>query len=305
MIRVAARPPNVNAQAITTSGLTELGLRDGASSVLQAFGSGVGQEMAVVPGRILAPPRIQYGKGQPRVDERASWNLRDVKFAVGGALDQWAVLVIKDGGRDEFQGADDPELIQVVQGFSKMCRTSGMQVSQNAPLLRAAPVPRKNPQDPIRGQAIAAIRKTIMEMPKKPNVILVILSNSDKHIYSGIKHLCDVYLDVPTVCCQSAKIRKEKGQIQYFANVALKMNMKMGGVNHGLDQQSMGTLKQAPTMLVGMDVTHPGPSTVKGTPSIAAVVASCDSHFAQYPASLRIQESKKEVSVEVLSFSLD
>lgn len=298
MIIVAAKPPNVNAQAITTAGLTELGFRAGASTVIQAFGGLIGPEMSVVPGRILSAPRIEYGKGQPRVDEKASWNLRDVKFAVGGSLEQWAVLSIQDGGRDEFQGANDPGLIDLVKGFMRMCQTSGMRVSQTPPQLISAQLPRKNAQiDPIRSQAIAVVRTAIMGLPMKPKVILVILSSGDKHIYSGIKHLCDVYLDVPTVCCQAQKIRKEKGQVQYFANVALKMNMKMGGVNHGLDQGSIGKLKQPPTMLVGMDVTHPGPSTVKGTPSIAAVVASSDLHFAQYPASMRIQESKKEVSL--------
>ena len=48
-------------------------------------------------------------------------------------------------------------------------------------------------------------------------------------------------------------------------------------------------------MLVGIDVTHPGPGSVKGTPSIAAVVASFDIDYAQYPASMEIQESRKEV----------
>jgi eukaryotic translation initiation factor 2C len=57
----------------------------------------------------------------------------------------------------------------------------------------------------------------------------------------------------------------------------------------------MKWLKQTPTMLVGIDVTHPGPGTVLGTPSIAAVVASIDDDYAQYPASMEIQESKKEV----------
>lgn len=49
-------------------------------------------------------------------------------------------------------------------------------------------------------------------------------------------------------------------------------------------------------MMVGIDVTHPGPMSREGTPSIAAVVASVDSSFVQFPASLRIQETKKEVS---------
>ena len=34
----------------------------------------------------------------------------------------------------------------------------------------------------------------------------------------------------------------------------------------------------------------------EGTPSIAAVVASVDDSFVQFPASLRIQTSKEEVS---------
>jgi eukaryotic translation initiation factor 2C len=134
----------------------------------------------------------------------------------------------------------------------------------------------------------------LISMKPKPTLVLFILSSGDKHVYSGIKHLCDVYLDVATVCVHSSKIRKS--QPQYYANVALKINIKMGGVNHALDQRSMTWLRQAPTMLVGMDVTHPGPGSIKGTPSIAAVVASVDSHYAQYPASMEIQESKKEVS---------
>ena len=67
--------------------------------------------------------------------------------------------------------------------------------------------------------------------------------------------------------------------------------------SHGLDPASTSWLKQEPTMLVGIDVTHPGPATVKGTPSIAAVVASIDDAYGQFPCSLEIQESKKEVGL--------
>lgn len=294
MIKTACQPPNVNAKAIVERGLDELGF-NGTSETLQAFGVSISTTMAVVPGRILPPPVIRYGQGTPRVDERASWNLRDVKFAVGGKLEQWAVLLIKDGNeRDEFSGPNDPELQAVVAGFANMCRTSGMTVDRAPPSIAVAALPRKNPSDPVRREAVAAIRTALMGV-KRPLVVLVILSNGDRHVYSGLKHLCDSYLDVATVCVHAAKIKKERGQLQYFANVALKMNMKMGGVNHALDQNNMRWLSQSPTMLVGMDVTHPGPGTVKGTPSIAAVVASVESRFGQFPASLRIQESRKEV----------
>ena len=48
-------------------------------------------------------------------------------------------------------------------------------------------------------------------------------------------------------------------------------------------------------MIVGIDVTHPAPGNMEGTPSIAAVVASTDAQYAQWPGSIRCQESKKEI----------
>jgi len=265
---------------------------------LPGFGIKIGHQMAVVPGRLLKAPKVMYSRGAQQVDEeRASWNLRSVRFAKGMTIDlsQFAVLIIKDGGRTEFS-LSDPELATTVQGFMDMCQKCGMRVQGGKAMgYIQANLPPKGREDPTRKAAINAIRSTIMTLPRPPKIMLVMLSNGDKHIYAGIKHLCDVWLDVHTVCVHSDKIRRQAGQLQYFANVALKFNMKLGGVNHNLDQEAMTWLKQEPTMLVGMDVTHPGPGSLKGTPSIAAIVASVDDELAQFPASLRIQETKKEM----------
>ena len=58
----------------------------------------------------------------------------------------------------------------------------------------------------------------------------------------------------------------------------------------------MAWLTKKKTMIVGIDVTHPGPTSREGTPSIAAVVASVDDSFVQFPASMGVQQSKKEAS---------
>ena len=153
--------------------------------------------MTVVPGRILPAPGIKYGQGTPAVDDRASWNLRNVRFAIGATLDNWAVLIIKDGNpRDEFSGSGDPELISTMKGFADMCGRSGMTVGKKAPFLTAVDLPRKDRSDPVRARAIAGIRTTLMNIKPKPSLVLIVLSNGDKHIYSGIKHLCDSHLDV-------------------------------------------------------------------------------------------------------------
>ena len=83
-------------------------------------------------------------------------------------------------------------------------------------------------------------------------------------------------------------------QVQFLMNLALKINVKLGGVNHMLAPNSLGWLQN--TMLVGMGVTHPGADACEGTPSIAAVAASCDATFAHYAGSVALQESKKVVS---------
>ncbi|KAI0664173.1 argonaute-like protein [Cubamyces menziesii] len=300
MITVACQPPNVNAREIVSRGIQELGFAQTAPP-LNAFGVSIGNEMAVVPGRILPAPSVRYAGGGPTaIDDRASWNLRGVRFTVGARLEKWAVLLIQDGNRrDEFAGTNDPELQSTLSGFMDMCKRSGMTVDNAKPMVVAAQLPPRTADDPLRKRAIQKIRETLTSVTSKPKIILVMLSNGDRFIYSGLKHLCDVFLDVATVCVHAAKIRKERGQLQYFANVALKFNMKLGGVNHELGDQNMAWLTREPTMLVGMDVTHPGAGTVRSTPSIAAVVASVDKRMAQYPASLRLQESRKEMITDL------
>ncbi|KXN84381.1 Protein argonaute-2 [Leucoagaricus sp. SymC.cos] len=301
MIKYATNPPNVNAQTIENQGLQELGLAQNTPT-LTAFGVGVGTEMATVPGRILKAPRPKYFQGVDGGDfkpDKASWNLRKVKFAKATTLENWAVLLIRDDNHWEFEGPKDPVLADILKGFMDMCKTSGLSVNSQ-PLIAQASLPKKDRGgDPTRTRAIEDVRKAMQaSFKQKPKMILIILSDSDRHVYSGLKYLCDVRIDVPTVCVQANKIRD--GGPQYYANVALKINMKLGGVNHTLDAASLSWLKQKSTMLVGMDVTHPGPGSVRGTPSIAAVVASTDNdHFAQFPASLRMQESKKEMITDL------
>ena len=196
MITVAAKPPNVNAISISDRGLEELGFKNG-SEQLNAFGISIGSEMTVVPGRILPPPGIKYGQGTPSVDEKASWNLRNVKFTKGARLENWAVLVVLDGNaRDEFSRPDDPELVATYRGFASMCKNSGMSVEQKDPSVIAARLPPKNANDPTRALAVNTIKQQLMSIKTKPSLVLVILSSGDKHVYAGIKHLCDCYLDL-------------------------------------------------------------------------------------------------------------
>ncbi|CAE6447538.1 unnamed protein product [Rhizoctonia solani] len=304
MILVACQPPNVNATSITGEGLSSLGLV-GKDSPLGQMGLRVGTQMATVPGRILPAPKVHYNNRAAPEVANASWNLRGVRFATGAKLDNWAALFIQDGGQDDMTVATGGS---VVLSFANMCSKSGMTTNtRQAPPMRDVRLPSKKEDAPplIRPRAIDTIKKALMTINPKPRIVLIVLSNQDKAIYNGIKHLCDVQLDVLTVCVQAAKFKDDKPQ--YNANVALKFNAKLGGINHVLDPQDkvMGWVRAQPTMMIGSDVTHPSPGSARGTPSIAAVVGSVDSQFGQFPASLRLQESKKEMITDLTDMMIE
>lgn len=254
---MACKPPNINAETIVNRGLTHLGFRP-PEAVLDAFNVRIGSNMAVVPGRVLPRPSIKYSQGaSPSINAKASWNLKDVKFAVGAALKRMGVLVIKDGKNAEFGGRQDSTLHTLIADFRRMCAKSGMQVT-GEPLYLDVQLPMAR-GDPMRNAAIEAIRKVLEPQRGRLDIVMVMLPADDTAIYQGLKHLCDVDLGVATVCVQSSKIRN--GNPQYYANVALKVNAKLGGVNHVLDKKHSEWLDAKRTMIVGMDVTHPGAGT--------------------------------------------
>lgn len=302
MIKYACLPPSHNATLITRDGMDHFGLRPPAEKPVSGFGVEVDMNMAVVPGRVLPPPQITYRGSTARAND-GSWNVLSVKFHQPASLGNWVVLAVTDNPqRAEFTGADDPQLRAIVDGFMAKCRAVGMGVPKAPVVLVTPPLPRATQADPFRQNAIDAIDGLLrkeLDPKSKPSFILTILPGREPFIFPGLKHLCDVKLGLHTVVVLAQKIKKQQGQDQYFSNVALKVNVKLGGVNHILDQGAMRWLREKKTMIVGMDVTHPGPASRRGAPSIAAVVASVDDNFAQYPASMELQKNPDRDAAEV------
>uniref|UniRef100_A0A8H8CN02 Argonaute-like protein n=1 Tax=Psilocybe cubensis TaxID=181762 RepID=A0A8H8CN02_PSICU len=306
MIKYACNIPRVNADAIVQRGFPSLGLGP-AVSPITGFGMAVDSAMTGVPGRELPPPRLTYKAGQARV-QNGSWNILDVKFHQGANIASWWVLVIRDG-KGRITGPDDPNLRGLVMGFKDKLAASGMAVPFSMPQLLPPALLPDPQQDPERLNALNVVRQifrnTLAQKPK-PSFVLVLLENRDNYIYPGIKRIGDVEMGLNTIHMQLDKaLNDPKKQDQYFSNVALKVNTKLGGINHLLDDKSMAWLNKVPTMMVGIDVTHPGRGSKAGTPSIAAVVANTDRNFVQFPASMRVQRSKKEMLDELSAMLIE
>lgn len=261
MLRVACQSPQTNSDLIRGDGFAKLAIAESTKhNVMKNFGITIDQNMAVIPARILPPPGLSYARGQARPND-GSWNILDVAFHRGGNMDRWAVLIVREPNRDKFQGPSDPAMWSFIQAFAEKCRRTGMRVAQERPtVVPVGPLPPGGDRDPSRSAAVAQIKEKMTALASanpRPSFILVLLNNRDNYIYPGIKRIGDVELGIHTVCMQLEKaIGDPRKQDQYFSNVALKVNTKLGGINHKLDAKDLKWLQEKRAMVVGADVTH-------------------------------------------------
>ncbi|KAK7328401.1 hypothetical protein VNO77_22506 [Canavalia gladiata] len=111
---------------------------------------------------------------------------------------------------------------------------------------------------------------------KEIELLIAILPDNNGSLYGDLKRICETDLGLISQCCLTKHVFKINRQ--YLANVALKINVKMGGRNTVLlDALSwrIPLVSDIPTIIFGADVTHPE-SGEDSCPSIAAVVASQD-----------------------------
>ena len=326
MLEFAALPPAENARRIVSEAARVLGLTANNQS-LYDFGVKVDNKMIVVNGRKLKEPNVRYQKKTLQATN-GSWNLKGTIFTKAGDIPRWSFLrVLMPVDQPSQRKQVTPETINE---FCKVLKLQGLKVPpsstyseslishpylirypfmvtpvQNADSASSTGEPSgfsvsiNNDWDQIDQQ----LEKTLRAVKQSSvNLLLVILDRDDAYVYSRIKFFADLKGGIHTVCAVGAKMLK-KGPIpsaQYIANLALKINLKLGGVNHSLPPDRLGFLQKGNTMVMGIDVTHPSPGQIKEGPSIAAVVASVDEYLAQWPCSLRTQRREFKGADEVV-----
>ena len=213
--------------------------------------------------------------------------MQNIKFNTAGTLVNWTTLMISISG---VQGAFTPASLRAtVAGFHEALEKVGIKAEEPKPGLS---IEVSSPDDK---QIENALNQKFGD-PKLKRLVLVILPKKEKPMYDWIKYLGDVRLGVHTVCVVGSKF--VKAQPQYFANVALKINLKLGGTNQMVNDR-LGIIDEDKTMVVGVDVTHPSPGSASNAPSVAGMVASVNRWLGQWPADLRIQEPRKEMVSEL------
>ncbi|CAG8604681.1 6985_t:CDS:10 [Funneliformis mosseae] len=248
------------------------------------WGLKVSPKMAVVDARVLPAPRLAYhpsGKESNFAPQLGTWQLGPGKKMLNGAtLKSWSIIVFAN-----------PHHIkkEIVDGFIreliKTLGENGMNIVNPKP-----PILHANPQGNIENTIRQAYTAAGNAAQFKPQLILCVLQGRST-LYDEIKRIEDTVLGVPTQCIMSNKLFKANKQ--YCGMLGLKINVKLQGNNVSLQREYLPFFLEAPTIVFGADVTHPGFGD--NNPSIAAVVASFDALATRYATSIRFQGPRVEI----------
>ena len=251
-----------------------------------------GQDLITVPARVLAEPKVFYRNNKSVNVAFGSWNMDKVQFNKPGNLKKWSWIAIRDANRPPSHSMQD--LDATVARFWQALSKNGVTAQQQP--LRGREVQMAYPSDPVL--------ETMFEQASQAlDLLLIILPGRDKtdntELYSYVKTLGDTRYGIHTICVVGAKFAGGRGEDQYFANVALKFNLKLGGDNQMVDPSRLSFINEDKTMIVGIDVTHPSPGSSDKAPSVAGMVSSRNKHLGQWPGLLSVQKARQEMVSEL------
>ncbi|KAI5406996.1 protein argonaute 4 [Lathyrus oleraceus] len=253
----------------------------GAEPLLQSCGITISTGFTQVEGRVLPAPRLKFGNGEDFNPRNGRWNFNNKKFVQPTKIEKWAVANFS--ARCDVRG--------LVKDLIRIGNTKGIMIDQPFDVFEENPQFRRAPPM-VRVEKMFEIIQS--KLPGAPQFLLCLLpdrKNCDIYGPWKKKNLADY--GIVNQCMCPVRVND-----QYLGNIMLKINAKLGGLNSLLGVESSPSLpivSKAPTLILGMDVSHGSPGQTD-IPSIAAVVSSRQwPLISKYRACVRTQSAKVEM----------
>ncbi|KRZ66917.1 putative protein tag-76, partial [Trichinella papuae] len=247
---------------------------------LKSFGVQIKAEPMIVSGRVLPPPRLEYGKGNGGrqiilTPKDGAWNSNEFKFFESACCESFGFV--------SFLPPHKASMLQT-------CRSTGIQMPDSPKFYEQAG----------KNDSVEMVLKRIADKCDRDGIkcdlVFVVLFSSDQ--YAEVKSCGDITFGLVTQCLLPRTINEVAVKKSYstMLNIAMKINMKIGGINTKLlkDEILDNYLYKNNTLVIGVDVVHPS-AVETHLPSIAAVVGNVDVSITKFHASVKIQPAKQEL----------
>ncbi|KAI9101129.1 Piwi domain-containing protein [Phlyctochytrium arcticum] len=284
MIRATVQKPADRQRRIASAVASVLNY--GENPYLKAFGVEVDSKPMTVPARVLPAPNVVFGKGQMASGKDGQWRLGK-SLAKASKIMSYAFVF--------FVRVSDQDAREISKRLLNVFGRVGIQFGSTAP----CPIRIQNPE------AAQSVRQALYDAGTEANrtykstcqIIFTVIERSariesqTKSLYEEVKRVTLTDMDVLSQCMCYDKVNLGGLKDTYSENVALKVNVKMGGATNYVDK--LPIFEDKPTLIVGADVTHAAPGS--GAPSVAAVVTSLDAQATRYRTFLSAQGSRVEI----------
>ena len=245
MIKYTAKPAFERERAIQQIANKEIVIND---PLLAHYGIKPSNKMLEVEGRVLDVldiPSVIYSN--KTINPRdGSWNLMGVVFSLGKPMDRWGIV--------DFIGVRSDTYDYFISEIQSVGGNSGMYIQK--PLF--VTVPRIDSRDDIYRKKEQVRKELVSVYEQYPGLQMIVvfingkpfpMDNTD--LYGHIKCVCDSELGINSQCVKDKNLFKiNKSTI---ANICLKMNAKLGGINHVVDMSHTPSaeLFKRPIMFIG------------------------------------------------------
>ncbi|XP_030546668.1 protein argonaute 7 [Rhodamnia argentea] len=257
------------------------------------FNLQISREMTRVNGRILQPPKLKLGEhGHIRnlVPSRPDrqWNLMDSHVFEGIRIEKWGLI--------SFGGTPDQKssISKFIMQLSQRCEQLGIYLCKN-PVI----TPQFEPNHVLNNVVLLESKLKKIQKAADNNLRLLLCVMEKKHKgYADLKRIAETTIGVVSQCCLYPNLGKLNSQ--FLANLALKINAKVGGCTVALYNSFPSQIprllhQNEPVIFMGADVTHPHPLD-DSSPSVAAVVGSINWPAAnRYASRMRSQTHRQEI----------
>ncbi|KAH7310242.1 ribonuclease H-like domain-containing protein, partial [Rhizoctonia solani] len=234
-------------------------LNHDTSDYMQSFGMTIDSTPKKCLARTLKAPLLDFGENMTHRPENGAWNFKGRKFYKAAQVPGWAMVVY------DTRGCKEGVVRQAISHLVSQAARMGIHMDENPPIL----FPPARAQD-VAQHLQSAGQQVYQRYHAPPALLVVVLPSNGADLYQA---------------CLTGNTLRSQGE-QYWANVCLKINTKLGGVNSKLnvfDGASWMFDPECPVMIIASRITHPAPGAA-GRPSFVGVVGSLDSDIVRYSA---------------------